>query len=148
MYSAPFVFLELITEKHSRKLAAELHGSPREEVLAIVLTSADPHRLAELSLTPIALVNWANLAYSLQSMAVDYEPLGSVAQMDVFYCTPLVVAASRKQWLEEHLTKWGDFVRGDVKFHEVDGEHYTMIDKEHVFAFQKILKRVLRSRGL
>ena len=142
-------FLELITEKHSRKLATELHGSPREEVLAIVLTSADPHRLAELSLTLIALVNWANLAYSLQSMAVDYEPLGSVAQMDVFYCTPLVaVAASRKQWLEEHLTKWGNFVRGDVKFHEVDGEHYTMINKEHVFDFQKILKRVLRSRGL
>ena len=142
-------FLDLITEAQSRVLAEELYLSPREEVLAHVLTHVDPRRLAELSLTPIALVNWANLAYALQSMAVDYEPAGSVATMDVFYCTPLaVVATSREQWLQEHLSLWRGFVRGDVGFHEVGGEHYTMLGKEHVFTFQKTLKRVLKARGL
>jgi len=142
-------FLDLISEAQSRELAAELHGSPRENVLANVLTQADPRRLAELSLTPIALVNWANLAYALQSMAVDYEPTGAIAKMDVFYCTPLaVVAASREQWLSEHLNLWRDFVRDEVKFHEVDGEHYTMMGKDHVPTFQKTLKRALKARGL
>ncbi|KAH6663533.1 hypothetical protein B0J14DRAFT_630842 [Halenospora varia] len=142
-------FLDLITEKHSRALADDLKFSPKEEVLANVLTSADPRRVAELSLSPIALVNWANLAYALQSMAVDYEPSELVADMDVFYCTPLaVVAASREQWLEEHLSQWKNFARGEVGYHEVGGEHYTMLGKEHVYSFQKMLKRVLRARGL
>ncbi|TVY33327.1 Didemethylasterriquinone D synthetase, partial [Lachnellula occidentalis] len=102
-----------------------------------------------LSLTPVALVKWANLAFDLQSMAVEYEPSGSVAKMDVFYCTPLaVVAQDREQWLREHLVLWRDFVRaGGVAFHEVAGEHYTMLGKDHVFTFQKTLKRVLKSRG-
>ncbi|KAH8588164.1 Alpha/Beta hydrolase protein [Bisporella sp. PMI_857] len=142
-------FLDLISERHARNLAEELHTALREEVLAHVLTSADPARLAELALTPLALVSWANLAYALQSMAVDYEPSGSVAGMEVFYCTPLaVVAASREQWLAEHLSKWKDFVRGEVGFHEVGGEHYTMLGKEHVFGFQKTLRRVLQAKGL
>jgi acyl-CoA synthetase (AMP-forming)/AMP-acid ligase II/thioesterase domain-containing protein len=142
-------FLDLITEQHSRELAVELQHSPREEVLANVLTSADRDRLAELALSPLAIVNWANLAYGLQSMAVEYEPSGLVTQMDVFYCTPLaVVASSKEQWLSEHLSKWSNFVRTEVEFHGVGGEHYTMLGKEHVQTFQKTLKKVLAARGL
>ncbi|KAF4629773.1 hypothetical protein G7Y89_g8369 [Cudoniella acicularis] len=88
-------FLELITEAQSQDLAAEFYLLPREEVFANILTRADTRRLAELSLTPIALINWANVAYALQSMAVNYEPSGSVAKMDVFYCTPLAVVAAK-----------------------------------------------------
>ena len=89
------------------------------------------------------------MAYGLQSMARDYEPSGSVQQMDIFYAIPLVLVASNKgEWLDKHLSKWEGFVRSEPRFHEVDGAHYTMIGPEHVFSFQKKLKGVLAARGL
>lgn len=69
--------------------------------------------------------------------------------MDIFYCQPLkVVARTRQEYRETKLNHWADFVRDDVKFHEVGGEHYTMIGPDHVPKFQETLKRVLAARGL
>lgn len=142
-------FLNLVSEQHARQLADELRSSSKEEVLAHVLTNADSRRLAGLSLTPLALLKWANLAFALQGMAIDYEPSHSVAAMDVFYCTPLaIVSSSRQEWLAEHLSKWKDFCRSPPRFHEVSGEHYTMLGPDHVFGFQKILNKALQKRGI
>ena len=89
------------------------------------------------------------MAYGLQSMAQNYEPGGSVQQMDIFYAIPLALdASSQGEWLEKHLSKWEEFVRSEPRFHEVDGAHYTMIGPEHVSSFQKKLKGVLAARGL
>jgi thioesterase domain-containing protein len=82
-------------------------------------------------------------------MAVDYEPDGAVAGIDVFYCHPLaIVASSKEEWRENHLSKWRDFTRSEPRFHEVGGAHYTMLNTEHVFAFQKTLRGALEARGL
>ena len=146
-------FLRLFSEQHSRDLADEskkTHSSSEHSALVeTVFKDADQARLAELSLTPAGLVNWASLAYSLQSMAVEYEPTGGVDSIDVFYCTPLaVVSASRQEWLAEHLSKWRDFSRSEPRFHEVQGEHYTMLDPDNVYSFQHTLKQALKARGL
>lgn len=142
-------FLSLINETLARQLARDLYKRPREEVLATVLTHVDGSRMAELSLTPLALYNWANLATRLQSLAMDYEPGGSIAHMDIFYCTPLaVMAVSKQEWLDHHLTKWGSFCRQTPRFHEVGGEHYTMLAPEHVVGFQDTLNKALLARGL
>jgi thioesterase domain-containing protein len=82
-------------------------------------------------------------------MAVNYEPSSTVAEIDVFYCTPLkIVASSTKQWRKEHLVHWKDFVRGEVAYYEIGGEHYTMLGKQHVHSFQKTLKQVMKARGV
>ncbi|PYH40965.1 non-ribosomal peptide synthetase [Aspergillus saccharolyticus JOP 1030-1] len=144
-------FLDLITEARSRELSQEFlmaeGGTTREEALARVMAEADQARLNELALSEAALVKWASLAFSLQSMAVDYDPSGSIAGMDVFYCIPLaVVASSKKQWREEQLSKWEDFTRSAPRFHDVGGAHYTMLSPEHVFGFQKTLRAALDAR--
>ncbi|CAG8043753.1 unnamed protein product [Penicillium olsonii] len=142
-------FLSLMTEERSRELAIELKGLSREEVFDGVMKHSSPDRLAELSFSKPSLVRWASLAYVLHSMAVDYDPSGSVASIDVFWCTPLAIAASTKEeWLNEHLSKWQDFSRAETGFHEVPGRHYTMLLPEHVFEFQKILRGVLEARGI
>ncbi|BCR87540.1 putative NRPS-like protein biosynthetic cluster [Aspergillus chevalieri] len=142
-------FLDLMTEAHARKLAAELRGATREQAMAKVMEDADQDRLFELALSPEALNKWATLAFALQSMAVDYDPSGSIASMDVFYCIPLaVVASSKEQWRNEHLSKWVDFTRSEPRFHEVGGAHYTMLGPEHVFNFQKTLRAALDARGI
>ena len=142
-------FLDLITEQRAQELSPILHDADRLQVLDRVFEEATSARLAELSLTPDALSKWAGVAYSLQSMARNYEPQGSVETMDVFYCHPLaMVASTKEEWLAGPLSMWGNFVRTEPKFHEVGGAHYTMIGAEHVCGFQKTLKAALRDRNL
>lgn len=126
-------FLGLITAENAESLAPQLHQNTQKQALQYILEIADPIRFAELSLTSEAIENWAELAYGLQSMARGYEPSGSVAVMDVFFAEPLkIVALSKNDWVKNSLSKWKDFCRSDVRFHEVMGEHYTMIGEEHV----------------
>lgn len=144
-------FLALMSEQRAGELAAAFAGvqPSQERVLDEVMQNADPVRLAELQLSRQYLLQWANLAFALQSMAVDYDPSGSVARMDVFYCVPLAVAAASKQrWREEHLSQWRDFTRSEPRFHDVGGAHYTMLAPEHVFGFQKTLRGALEARGI
>ena len=142
-------FLDLITETTASALSAPLRPLTKPEALTKLIETANPTRMAELSLTPDSLHNWTNLAFALQSIAKEYEPEGRVACMDVFYAIPLAAVAQTKQeWLEGPLSKWGDFVREAPRYHEVDGAHYTMISPEHVRGFAKRLKSVLQARGL
>ncbi|OJJ03392.1 hypothetical protein ASPVEDRAFT_890110 [Aspergillus versicolor CBS 583.65] len=144
-------FLGLMTEDRARELAVALKakGATREEALARVLADAHQARLDELGLSPAGLTKWASLAFALQRMAVDYDPSGSIAGIDIFYCNPLAVAAASKaQWRSEHLSRWEAFSRSEPRFHDLGGAHYTMLGPEHVFGFQKTLRRALEARGI
>lgn len=142
-------FLDLVTEDHAHALSPQIRTLGRPQAVAHVLEIAAPARVADLSLTAQALENWAGLAHGLQGMARDYEPSGSVAAVDVFYCQPLsIVAATKEEWLQDHLSKWADFCRTRPRFHAVEGSHYTIIGQTHVFGFQKVLKQALKARRL
>ena len=143
-------FLNLITEQHAQRISSHLHSLPTHQlVLRQIMDSAPPARLAELALTAEKLSNWASLAHAMQRAAIDYEPRGTAASIDVFVANPLAsVAGSKKEWYEKHLTRWEEFSRSEVKFWDVEGAHYTMINEEFVRGFQKSLKRALKERGL
>ena len=142
-------FLDLMTEQRALELSPLLHDVDRSQALDHVIRVAAPARMAELSLTPDALAKWTGVAFSLQSIARDYEPGGMVEAMDVFYCVPLAaVSASKEEWLEGHLSRWKGFCRSEVRFHEVEGAHYTMIGPEFVGGFQKTLRAALKARGV
>ena len=142
-------FCGIITEQRSEELVDQLRELPQPPQVAKLLAEADPQRCKDLALTETSLQNWTNVAWSLQKMGWEYEPSGSVANLDVFYCQPLkMVARTREEYRKTKLNRWVDFVRGEVRFHEVDGEHYTMIGPDHVHAFQQTLKKALAARGL
>ena len=79
----------------------------------------------------------------MQYAARVCDPSGTVASIDVSS-----VARNRREWLHEHLSKWGDFSRSVPHFHEVQGEHYTMLDPQHVLSFHKKLQSVWKERGV
>lgn len=142
-------FCGIITEQRSEQLVDELRGCPQPKQVSKLLEESDQQRCTELALTHGSLLNWTNVAWSLQKIGWDYDPSGSVLHMDVFYCQPLkVVARTREEYRNTKLNHWADFVRDDVRFHEVDGEHYTMIGPDHVLKFQQTLKKALIARGL
>ena len=61
---------------------------------------------------------------------------------------PICAYANSDSLIDEHLSKWSNFVNEEVRFREVDGAHYTMISPAHVFSFQKTLRAALQERGL
>ncbi|KAL3472346.1 acetyl-CoA synthetase-like protein [Aspergillus californicus] len=142
-------FLDLMTESRSRELAEELKGQSREDIFEKVMSNANPARRAGLAFSDEYLKRWACLAYKLHGLAVNYDPSGTSPSMDIFYNTPLAIAAaSKEEWLDEHLSKWSDFTRSKPEYYEVPGRHYTMLLPENVFEFQRILRGVLQARGL
>ena len=142
-------FTGIITEHRSEVLVEELRGLSQEQQVAKLLAESDQQRCAELALTHASLWTWVKVAWSLQKIGWEYDPSGSVCRLDVFYCQPLkVVARTREEYREIKLRHWADFVQEPVRFHEVDGQHYTMIGPDHVPTFQARLKEALAGRGL
>lgn len=142
-------FLDLYSETHQVEISPSMHEKQPQEVLTYIMETAPPTRLSELSLTRPKLERWISLAHAMQNAAREYDPSGSVAGLDVFYCIPLAtVTKSKQEWLEKYLKPWKDFSRGEPRYHEVDGAHYTMLDAQNVYSFQKRLKAVLSERGL
>lgn len=144
-------FLGLISEGNVEDMEqmSSFSAASKEEALGEVIRAANRDRMEELGLEVVALARWVDVAYGLQSMAVEYEPGGQVACIDVFHAIPLKqAAASREEWVVEHLSKWRDFSRTEPRMHPVGGAHYTMIGPEHVVDFAAKLKEALRSRGV
>lgn len=129
--------------------AQQCASRPKQELVALVLATAPHSRLADLGLDGSALIAWADLSFCLCNIAVDYTPSGSVSALDIFHAEPLRAAAkSREDWVNNHLSKWRDFCSGEVRFHQVPGQHYTMLSPEHVVEFSQTLKKALEGRGL
>lgn len=142
-------FLGLMTEEHSVKIGPLLHSYTRQQVLDYLIEIAPPQRLIDLGMDQTKLEKWASVASALQNLAVDYEPTGCCASIDVFVAIPLPnVAKDKQDWIDNKLSKWKDFTWSEPKFHDVDGAHYTMMDGEHVDSFQKILKAALAARDI
>ncbi|KAJ5084750.1 Thioesterase [Penicillium alfredii] len=142
-------FCGIIEEDRSEEMVPELRPLPQSEQLALVMAEAEPVRTAELGLTLAGLHTWTDVTFSLASIGCHYDPSGSVSSMDVFFCDPLRgVAKSRHEYRYTQLNRWESFVSDDLKFHEVDGAHYTMISPERVPKFQQTLKNVLAARGI
>ncbi|KAI0198511.1 acetyl-CoA synthetase-like protein [Astrocystis sublimbata] len=144
-------FLDLLAEEVSDSLVANmtLYGLTRAAAMQHVLEIADTPRLKELGLDRKALTRWVDVVYSLQSMAMDYDPSGKVGSIDVFHAVPLkAVSNSREEWLREHISRWADFVREPPRLHSVQGAHYTMIGPQYVKSFASMLIKALKDRGL
>jgi len=144
-------FTGIISEEFANDLeeGGEFAALSRPDAFDKIWAASNIDRLAELGLSQRDLMQWTHVSYSLQSMAVDYEPRGLVDVMDVFHAVPLRrVARSRHEWIHEHLAKWRDFCRTEPVFHEVGGAHYTMLGPDYVHSFAAKLEAALANRGL
>ncbi|KAK2595095.1 hypothetical protein QQS21_007180 [Conoideocrella luteorostrata] len=147
-------FLGLVTEAFADQESVSLGDSSyrqlgRTEALAWVLRAADASRMRDLGFGALELARWADVAYGLQSIAINYEPSGLVPSIDVFHAEPLKVAApSREEWVTKQLNRWADFSQSAPRFHEVGGTHYTMIGPEFVAGFSAKLRTALHFRGV
>lgn len=120
----------------------------RERVVELLLQHMAVERLEEYGLDQKRLARWTSLALNSHAIARDYEPSGQVPVLEVFYGEPIAdVAPSKAEWLEKKLSRWADFV-DDIRFHEVQGHHYTLLAPENVGSFARTFVSRLAGRGL
>ena len=148
-----FYFVGLMDEAtaytHKTQLCEFNKQGRRLDAIRYLRLHSDAARWDELGLSEEYYLLWVGLASNMQGLAVDYEPSGNVKSMDIFVADPLShVAKDRKDWVESRLSAWKEFVRDEVRFHDVQGAHYTMLNPEYVASFAETLRRVLRERGL
>jgi acyl-CoA synthetase (AMP-forming)/AMP-acid ligase II/thioesterase domain-containing protein len=148
-----FYFVGLMDEAtaytHKAQLCEFNKQGRRLDAIRYLRQHSDAARWDELGLSEEYYLLWVGLASNMQGLAVDYEPAGTVKSMDIFVADPLShVAKDRKDWVESRLSAWKEFVRDGVRFHDVQGAHYTMLNPEYVASFAETLRRVLRERGL
>jgi len=146
-------FLGLVTKQDANELAEPLSKLPKEVQLQKVWDMAPPERLHELQLSIPKLDHWVGIARSLIECGKSYVPRGSVEVLDVFYAIPL--KGTKADWLNKQLKPWQGFCRRDVEgrgdgatFTDVPGQHYTLMDFDHVPFFQKIFRERLEARGV
>ncbi|GES59409.1 TdiA protein [Aspergillus terreus] len=148
-----FYFVDLMDEEtaytHKPKLCELERQGRRLEAVRYLRQHSNPARWDELGLSEEYYLLWVNLASNMQGMATEYEPSGNVRHLDVFVADPLThVARTREEWVNGLLAAWKDFVREGVRYHHVEGAHYTMLKPEYVANFAKTLRTVLRERGV
>ncbi|KAG6335181.1 hypothetical protein ID866_3907 [Astraeus odoratus] len=139
-------FLGLVSKQDAVDLTPSLRPLTRKEQLEVVWKLSPPERLVELQLTPEKLDHWVDIAGSLIECGKEYNPSGSVSSVDVFYAIPL--RGSKADWLNNQLKPWAGFSRGEPTYTDVPGQHYTLMDFDHVPQFQKIFRSRLESRGI
>ncbi|KAL4778623.1 NRPS-like enzyme [Aspergillus varians] len=150
-------FLELIGQElmDSAKayfLAREKEdGKPlsRDETLRYVLSIGDQARARALALSVDILGQISDIGENFRVHGESYEPVGSVDHLDVFIADPPGYAAlDRRDWVENKLGAWRDFVREDIEFYECPGIHARMLNPDHIPAFVKSFKAAMKRRGV
>lgn len=143
-------FLELIPQDSVPGYISRFHGQPKPQLIQSILDVSRPAQRAVLNLDVQQLLAIVNVTDNFGSMAKVFHPQGAVRKVDVYYCTPLhsVEKRGRKEWIEGHLSKWQDFSRERIEFHECEGDHADMLNPTYVEGFEERLARVLAMRGI
>lgn len=136
-------FLELIPQDSVPSLITRLRGLSKPETVQSILDVSRPKQRATLNLDMEQLLSIVKLTDNFGSMAKLYHPQGQVGKVDVFFCTPLhSVEKDRESWVKGQLSKWQDFSRMGIEFHECDGDHANMLNPTYVEGFEQRLNKV------
>jgi thioesterase domain-containing protein len=122
------LFLGLVEDDDPETFSPNIASMTYDDVLDDILAHrAPPGRMIELALDRAKLLRWAEVSNALHEMAWDYEPSGMVNIVDVFVAHPLkAVASNREDWFEKQISRWVHFSRTLPRFHEAEGEHFSM----------------------
>lgn len=144
-------FLELIDEPTMVDITPTLHAQAdnRDAALDFILGIADPDRVHALAVDRAKLALISDIAEAFRVGVVDYEPTPGVEQMDVFVADPPTYAAKdRQDWRDNRLGRWCELSEERPVFHDCEGIHAKMLNKEFIGEFVKKLKAAMRRRGV
>lgn len=138
------MFVGLCKKQDLPKIKETIKHLTFEQQVEYMLTGDEEldKRIVELNIDKEKLTKWTLLAQSLLEIGKTFMPYktNKVRKLDIFHAIALF--DTKEEWLKK-LSEWQKYAIENNEYHEVPGEHYTMMDNEHVNEFYKIFQKVL-----
>ncbi len=131
-----------------RGLEDEYRDIPEDETIVDrVYQDFGSRTLNTAGLTREKIYSWRRVFINNCHMLVKYRAEGKVRQYDVFHVPPM----NRWLWSDEEWAKliheWDQYA-DSVKYHEVTGNHFTVLNPPHLEVFQRSLNQALAEAGI
>ncbi|KAF7188405.1 Aspulvinone E synthetase melA [Pseudocercospora fuligena] len=138
------------TPDEARAFAEETADLSDEDFYALLFNKFSPEFIENMDITVPRLQAFGRVEDCMRLIADKYEPEGQVATTDIFCADPMPhFGASPEVWRSEVLGGWKDHVKDqNVRFHEVQGTHISLIKEPLIADFQRIVNEALAGRGI
>lgn len=138
------------TATEARAFAQETANLPDEQFYHLLFTKFSPEFIDQMDITPARLKAFGRVEDCMRLIADSYVPEGKVSSVDIFAADPMPhFGATPKVWKRDVLGEWRNFtVEENVRFHEVQGTHISLIKEPLIEDFQKVLNEALEARGI
>jgi thioesterase domain-containing protein len=118
--------------------------------------------LENLDLTVPKVEAWQRINANMQDITRTYVPSGKVSKYDLYWVPPLPhYNCSDEEWRSDWLAKWKNHVvgaeqkdvdvedsEGSLRYHRVEGTHFTILRQENIEVFQRALNKSFEERGV
>lgn len=139
-----------LTEDEARAFGEETASLTDEEFYAVLYTKFSPEFIENMDLSVTRLQAFGRVEDCMRQIAAKYDPAGKVATLDIFCADPMPhFGATPEAWRSDVLGQWKNFVQdSNVKFHQVQGTHISLIKEPHIHDFQRVVNEALEGRGI
>jgi thioesterase domain-containing protein len=155
-------FFQILDVETALRWEKEMDAIPDKDFTNEIFTRFPDGTLENLDLTVPKVEAWQRINDNMQAITRSYVPTGSVSKYDLFWVPPLPqYNCTAQEWRHDWLAKWKNYVtnakqsdveneesEGPLRYHPVDGTHFTILRPENIEVFQKALNSALRARGV
>ncbi|EKG14140.1 AMP-dependent synthetase/ligase [Macrophomina phaseolina MS6] len=154
-------FFQLLDLETALRWEEEMDDVPDEKFTQAIFARFPDGTLENLDLTIPKVETWQRINKNTQEITRSYVPSGKVSKYDLFWVPPLPqYKCSDEQWRHDWLGKWKNHVtgaqqgdvdaehsKGPLRYHRVEGTHFTILRPENIEVFQIALNKALEARG-
>lgn len=155
-------FFQLLDVETALEWEKEMDSIPDGRFTEEIFARFPDGTLENLDLSIPKMEAWQRINHNMQAITRSYVPTGSVSKYDVFWVPPLPqYNCTDQEWRHDWLAKWKNHVtgaeqkdvdiedsEGTLRYHRVEGTHFTILRPENVEVFQKALNAAFKLRGV
>ncbi|KAH9878812.1 hypothetical protein IAQ61_002086 [Plenodomus lingam] len=155
-------FFQLVELETALQWEKEMENVPDEKFTQEIFARFPDGTLESLDLSIPKVEAWQRINSNMQEITRSYVPTGLVSKYDVFWVPPLPqYECTDHEWRHDWLATWKSHVagagqidvdhedsQGPLRYHAVQGTHFTILRQENIDVFQQALNKALELRGL
>ncbi|KAL1650009.1 putative NRPS-like protein biosynthetic cluster [Diplodia intermedia] len=155
-------FFQLLDLETALRWEEEMDDIPDEQFTQAIFARFPDGTLENIDLTIPKVETWQRINKNMQQITRSYVPSGKLSKYDLFWVPPLPqYKCSDEQWRHDWLAKWKNHVtgarqsdvdsegsEGPLRYHRVQGTHFTILRPENIDTFQVALNKAMESRGV
>jgi thioesterase domain-containing protein len=155
-------FFQLLDMETALQWEKDMDSVPDDKFTEAIFARFPDGTLENLDLSVPKVEAWQRINNNMQRITRSYVPTGSISKYDLFWVPPLPqYKCTDQEWRHDWLAKWKHHIKdasqsdvdleasqGPLRYHRVEGTHFTILRPENVEVFQKALNAALIARGI